>query len=227
MSQVPTIQGPRLKNPPMEMQDITEGPPFQSIASDVCGPFTRANGGNYFVLVIMCLFTRYVEMFCLSSVPAIVVADILYEKIVCRYGAPKTFLTDNGTNYRANIIRIMCRKMNINKKFTTPVNPKCNGKAESFMKKLNTGLFMTASNNPKNWDKWVSTICCGYNQTPHKATGHPPHTLMYGYDYPRPTDTIERMIPEPPLEIEQEGCLDSILERTQFLRNTARQNEDS
>ena len=86
------------------------------------------------------------------------------------------------------------------------------------MKNLNIGLFMTASNNPKNWDKWVNTVCCGYNQTPHKATGYPPHTLVYGYDYPCPSDITLRMIPDAPLEPKEDACLENIIEKTQMLR---------
>ena len=119
-------KNPRDSKPAIKMLD-TDGLPFSKICMDVSGPWNLTTRGNKFILVVMCMRTRYVEMFPLSSVTAIAVADILYEQIITRYGVPDTFLTD-GTNFASNLIKCLCRRINIDKKVTTPFRPATNGR---------------------------------------------------------------------------------------------------
>ena len=84
---------------------------------------------------------------------------------------------------------------------------------------------MTSSNNAKDWDKNLPTVQCGYNQTVHKAHQFAPHTLLYGYRYPIPSDVIRRRIPDAPLDPEENIALERIVEHTRRLRETAKENE--
>ncbi|KAL7292653.1 hypothetical protein TKK_0013779 [Trichogramma kaykai] len=63
------------------------------------GPFPRSKNGYSYIVVFGDLFTRYIEVKGLRKANAASILKSFEELIVFKWGCPKYFLTDNGTEY--------------------------------------------------------------------------------------------------------------------------------
>ena len=59
------------------------------------------------------------------------IATLYVENIICRHGAPETFLTDRGKNFMSKLIAEICRLTQTRKQFTTAYHPACDGLVEN------------------------------------------------------------------------------------------------
>ena len=80
--------------------------------------------------------SRWAEAFPTKDQKTTTVAKILIEEIICRYGAPKEILSDQGKNFLANLIKNICEYFRINKIQTTSYHPQTNGLTERFNGRL-------------------------------------------------------------------------------------------
>jgi hypothetical protein len=59
--------------------------PFERVSWDIMGPLTMSDRGNQYILVVMDIFSKWVEAFPLQSTTADTLATVLVNQIVCRY----------------------------------------------------------------------------------------------------------------------------------------------
>jgi len=74
-------------------------PAKSEVTCDVVGPFPTTTAENKYIVVFVDRFTGWTEAFSTATTDAPIIADLLLNHIVLRYGAPQTFLTDRGTNF--------------------------------------------------------------------------------------------------------------------------------
>lgn len=79
--------------PMIERPIITE--PFETVAFDLVGPFSKARHSKRYLLTYCCMATRWPDAVALSSITAHAVADGMI-KIFSRTGLPLVMLTDQG-----------------------------------------------------------------------------------------------------------------------------------
>ena len=68
--------------------------PFDRVSIDIIGRLPSSDGYN-FVLVIVDAASGWCEIHLLLSNDAAYVAHVFYAEWVCRYGLPKSFMSDN------------------------------------------------------------------------------------------------------------------------------------
>ena len=61
------------------------------------------------------LLTRWIEAFPVPSVEATVIACLLIDEIIFRYGAPRALLFDRGTNFMSKVVVEVCKIFQIQK----------------------------------------------------------------------------------------------------------------
>ena len=74
--------------------------PWQVVAGNVTGPFVKSKHGYEYILVFEDLFTRWVECVPIRKANARTILNEFLERIVLRFGTPKVFLSDNGTEFK-------------------------------------------------------------------------------------------------------------------------------
>ncbi|CAF1038835.1 unnamed protein product [Brachionus calyciflorus] len=77
------------------------------ITWDILGPLPASENNFIYILVIVCQFSKWVELFPLKNQTAEEVADCLF-LCVCRHGAPASALSDQGTNFKSEV-HLCCR----------------------------------------------------------------------------------------------------------------------
>lgn len=151
------------------------------MAADFCGPYSRGSDEEMrFVLVIVDHFTKWVELIPTRTQEAKEVAQAFYDRIICRQGCPRRFLTDNGAAFQSHLVENLCALFKITKIYSSAYYPQGDGTAERFMQSLNNSLAILSRHHPEDWPKYVPGVAFAYNTSVHSSTGQSPFFLNTG-----------------------------------------------
>ena len=153
--------------------------PWSTVAADFCGPYNTGEGFRY-ILVIVDHFTKWVELIPTYTQETREVAQAFYDRIICRQGCPRRFLTDQGSSFKSNLVEALCSLFQINKIYSSTYYPQGDGIAERFMRSLNNSLSILSRHHPYDWNKYVQGIAFAYNTSVHASTGETPFKLNTG-----------------------------------------------
>ena len=172
------------------LQPFGAGEPFEVIAMDITGPHPRSSRGNEYIVTITDIFSKWCEAYPVRVHTAQVVAKILIDNFISRFGAPKRLLTDQGSEFESHLFQELCRRMEIEKIRTTPYKPSTNGCVERFHKTLNAMLGKIVQNNQRDWDDRLQSVMAAYRAAKHSSTGFSPNQLIFGRENRAPIDLV-------------------------------------
>ena len=179
------------------MKTFYASDPFETVAMDIVGPFSLAPTGHRYLLTMMDRFTRYVAAFPLRRIRAWDIVRVVVDEWILRYGIPKRFLSDNGTQFRSHVLREIERDLQISHSFTTFYHPETNGMIERFHRFLNDRLRACQYDDDQDfletgdWVYYIPAVVHSYNITKHSVTGYSPYRLLYGRKPRLPFSIIE------------------------------------
>ncbi|GFY19213.1 protein NYNRIN [Trichonephila clavipes] len=102
-------KGPR-KRTRGRLQLYNVGAPFERIAFDILGPLPRSSDGNNIILVVMDYFTKWPETYPIPDQEASIVADVLVQHWISRFGVPLQLHSDQGRNFDSAVCKRDCGK---------------------------------------------------------------------------------------------------------------------
>ena len=161
---------------------------FDRVAVDCLGPFPVSDSGNRYIVVFSDYLTRYPEAFAVPTIDAPTIADLLVNQILPRHGAPRTLLSDRGSNFLSRLVKEVCFLMDTKKTFTTSYHPQCDGLVERFNGTLAQSLSHYVNSSQKDWDRYLNPVLFGYRVSPSEVTGESPFFLLYGRQPRLPVD---------------------------------------
>ena len=123
-----TKTSPHRKKAPLSTLPI--GPPFSRIHVDHIRPSPVSPDGYCHLLVVIDATTLWTEAFPVKSTTAEETADVLYREIICRFGAPQTVLSDQGTAFKNRLLTLLCKLLRIKHIYSSPFHPEGNAKVE-------------------------------------------------------------------------------------------------
>ena len=154
---------------PIPVQDA-----FERVACDIVGPFPVSKSGNRYIVVFSDYLTKWPEAFPVPSIEAPVIARLFVDEIFSRHGAPRTFLTDRGSNFLSSLVTEVCRLLNTKKVNTTAYHPQTDGLVERFNNTLVEAISAYVSTNHDDWDLYIPAILFAYRVSPSVSTGDSP-----------------------------------------------------
>lgn len=77
-----------------ELHIIRSSRPNELVTSDIAGPFPKTKNGNRFILVVICSFTKFAEVYAITDTKASTLATKIVDEWICRFGVPEQILTD-------------------------------------------------------------------------------------------------------------------------------------
>ncbi|XP_044178256.1 uncharacterized protein LOC122960249 [Acropora millepora] len=161
---------------------------FERVAVDAMGPFPPSTSGKRYVIVFTDYLTKWTEAFAVPTIGADVVARLLVEELLPRHGAPRTLLSDRGSNFLSTLVKEVCRLLNTKKLNTTAYHPQTDGLVERFNNTLAESISMYVSTDQKDWDNYIPSILFAYRVSPQASTGDSPFYLLYGREPRLPPD---------------------------------------
>lgn len=173
------------------MMNIDIAGPWDMIGMDIVGPIQMSDDGR-FILVITDYLTKWAEAFPIADHTAEIVAKILMEKVIAKYGAPRRILTDRGKEFLSEIMADVLSLLGIKKISTTAYHPQTDGLVERFNRTLISMLSMYTTAKQTDWDQHIPYVLFAYNSSKHASTGFSPYFLMHGRE---PNFTIDSIKP--------------------------------
>ncbi|XP_070032323.1 uncharacterized protein [Nicotiana tomentosiformis] len=131
-----------------------------------------------------------------------VVADFVGNNIICRFGIPKSIITDNAAKLNKDLMREICKKFRIIHRNSTAYRPQKNGVVEAANKNIKRILRKIVDNH-KQWHEKLPFSLVGYRTTMRTSTGAMSYMLVYDTKAVIPVE-----VEIPSLRVTQEAKLD-------------------
>ena len=94
------------------------------------GSFLIAMRQLKFLIVGINYFTKWVEAKALATITEKNVRNFVWRCIICRFGIPRVFISDNGRQFNNVSFRDFCSQLGIKNHYSSPAHPQANGQVE-------------------------------------------------------------------------------------------------
>jgi len=170
------------------IQSIPVVQPFYQIGIDYVGPLNPTPDGNKYILVAVDYFTKWPEAKAVKEATAKETAQFLYETIICQHGTPSIILSDRGSHFVNETIKLMKEEIGFRHKLASAYHPQTNGLTERFNGTLCRALAKSLQNNETNWDQLLPSILFAYRTLKQESTQQTPFYLVHGREAQLPID---------------------------------------
>jgi len=161
--------------------------PNQRIHADLFGPLKTSDSGKKFILCMTDALTKYVELVPLPNKEADTVANAIFDKWYCRFGAPIDIITDQGKEFCARLSNELFKRLGTNHLTTTPHHPQCNSQAEVANKTIAKYLASFCDDSTLDWELYLAPLMFSYNTSFHRSIKNTPFYLTFGMEPRLPT----------------------------------------
>ena len=152
------------------------------------GPFPTAPAQKKLLLVATDYFSKWIEAEAFASIKDRDVTRFIWKNIVCRFGIPKSVVSDNGPQFDSRVYRDFCQELKIRNLYSTPRYPQSNGQAEASNKTLLPALKKRLDSAKEKWVEELPGVLWAYRTTTQKPTGISHFALTYGMEVVIPTE---------------------------------------
>ena len=146
---------------------------------DLFGPLPSSYSNNKYLVVMTDAFSKWVEIQPIPSKHAHVVARAFYDKWICRFSAPKLLVSDQGSEFTADVFKTLTEQFKIPHNYSSVMHPQSNGQVERFNRTMISYLRKFIPENPE-WESLIFPLQSAYNTTPHSATKYSPFYILHG-----------------------------------------------
>jgi len=167
---------------------INNGYPMQTVHLDIAGPLTVGENGEKYIILLVDAFSNWVEAKAVSTVDIETVAQTILDEWIFRFGAPERLVSDQGGNVSGDLIKQLCRLLNIQKIRTTPYHPEGNGKAERTIGTVKRLLRSMIGELGRNWPNLLQGVLFAIRSAECRTTGYTPHCLLFGREICFPSE---------------------------------------
>jgi hypothetical protein len=125
-------------------------------------------------------FTKWTEVEPLANITTTAIQRFLWKNVVCRYGVPHAFVTDNGKQFDCEPFRKWCAELSIRNYFSSPGHPQANGQVEATNKTIFKILKKKLGDKKGNWADDLPEVLWAYRTTKRTSREESPYALTFG-----------------------------------------------
>uniref|UniRef100_A0A2N9G447 Integrase catalytic domain-containing protein n=1 Tax=Fagus sylvatica TaxID=28930 RepID=A0A2N9G447_FAGSY len=172
--------GNLIHSPPETLTPMTAPWPFAQWGLDIMGPLPVGRRQLKFLVVGIDYFTKWVEAEPLATITERNIRAFVWKAIICRFGIPRAFISDNGRQFDNSPFREFCEELGIHNHYSSPGHPQANGQVEVTNRSL-LKMIKTRLEGAKGlWPEELPNILWAYRTTARTPTGETPFRLTYG-----------------------------------------------
>jgi hypothetical protein len=172
--------GNLIHSPPETLTLMTAPWPFAQWGLDIMGPLPVGRRQLKFLVVGIDYFTKWVEAEPLATITERNIRGFVWKAIICRFGIPRTFISDNERQFDNSPFREFCEELGIRNHYSSPGHPQANGQVEVTNRSL-LKMIKTRLEGAKGlWSEELPNILWAYRTTARTPTGETPFRLTYG-----------------------------------------------
>jgi hypothetical protein len=187
--------------------------PWELVSIDLMGPYPKGHFQNQYLLVIVDMFSKYVEMFPLRQATSEKVIEKLWE-VFCRWGVPKVLVSDNGSQFISKVYENFCECLGV-KAFHIAVYHAQANTTERYNETIKE-MIVTAITKCKDWDRYIPELSFALRTSVSDATSFTPAYLNHGRELRTPFDNLVST------DLSSVRPVRDIAERMVFVYNIAR-----
>ena len=204
-------------------QRPTISEPYEEIALDLIGPLSRSKHGYRFALTVICMASRWPEVYPLVKSEAENVATALIQ-FFARNGIPVKILTDQGSKFMSHVLAQTCKMLGISHITTVPYRPQGNGVLERFHGTLKP-LLAKASEDGMDWVSFLPLALSAIRSVPCRSTGFSPAELVFGKNPRNFLDVVFEGWSNPSYaSVDVQAWVQQLQDKLEVLRDTATLN---
>ena len=163
-------------------------------------PFPTVPAQKKLLLVATNYFSKWIEAEAFATIKDRDVTRFIWKDIICRFGIPRSIVSDNGPQFDSWVYWDFCQELRIRNLYSIPWYPQSNGQAEASNKTLLTALKKRLDSAKGKWVEQLPGVLWAYKTTARKPTSISPFALTYGMEAVIPTEiglpTIRTATPE-------------------------------
>ncbi|XP_047987090.1 uncharacterized protein LOC125226951, partial [Leguminivora glycinivorella] len=158
---------------------------FEHLHIDIVGPLKISNSYRYCVTMIdRC--TKWPEAVPVRDITAEVVAKVLYEHWITRFGCPLRITTDQGRTFESSLFNALLKKFGTTRIRTTAYHPQANSQVERLHRTLKAALM--ARGQGSDWSEELPTVLFGLRAALRSDNNLSPALMTYGSSLRMPAD---------------------------------------
>ena len=155
--------------------------PMERLGMDSIGPLEESADGYCYILVIICCFTRWVELYALKDLTMETTARVLRQHFG-RFGRPSQILTDGGSQFVNGTIEELMEMMGTQQITTLAYSKEENSLVERANKEVmrHTRALVYESNMTEEWPDDLPTAQTIMNSSEVESISCSPAQLLFG-----------------------------------------------
>ena len=210
--------------------NLTVFNPMDRLNIDTIGPLPPDEEGNKYIIVIIDVFSRFIELYPCKNVTAEAATRAILQHMG-RYGPPGEILTDNGSQFIAEVTQQLIQVVDTLPIAILPYSHEENGIVERVNKEVIRHLraIIFDKEIKQNWSLVLPLVQRIHNATPHSSTQVAPSQLIFNNNIQLDRGILADRINSAPTEGWQEYILTllnaqarilAVAQRTQEILNT-------
>ncbi len=149
-------------------------------------------------------------------------ARILFEELICKYGAPVELWSDRGKSFTGEIAKYLTHLFQTKQKFTSGYHPQTNGLTERYNRTIANELAKAVNPKKDDWPEWLQAKVFAYNTTAQKSTGYSPFELLHTFT---PRTPLDNELVAPPENFKRKDWAEKAYRLAQEMRQDALKNQ--
>ncbi|CAK1554979.1 unnamed protein product [Leptosia nina] len=143
-------------------------------------PFERLSMDLEYILTMQDNLTKFSFAYPIANATSEDTFECLVH-FISLFGIPRMILTDQGTNFTAELFKKTCEFLKIKQIWSSPYHPQTQGALERSHSTLKEYLKSYVNENQSNWHRFVFTAMLSYNTSVHASTNFTPYELLFGH----------------------------------------------
>ena len=184
------------------------------------GPFPWDEDGNFYLLIAVDLFSKWVEIYAMPSLHSWRAAEFLYNDLVARWGKLHHVWSDNSAKFAGSFARL-CKRLGIIHHHITISNSKVNGQVELTIRALKDCIWHGLTKAPTTfWMNYLALALILLRMTVSRMTGTVPYLLATSQQLLLPSIAIPGLpsLPDQPTLDKEETYLIEVSHITEQLK---------
>ena len=191
--------------------------PWETISIDIVGPLPVDGRSNRYIVTIMDVYSRYLIAIPVRNHRASTVSRCLYESVVAYFGAPRSILSDRGTEFTSMIWESLTQMLGAKIKLTAPYYPQGNAVIERSHRTLSNMLrTMLLEKKRREWSSLLPSVMLYMNSMIQEKTGVSACEILFGRSPNLPSDIS--FTPVTSLSDDREGYVKQLKRDLQDIR---------
>ena len=161
------------------LSSISADQPLDHLAIDLAGPFPTSPRANHYLLIVVCVHSRFVVLRAIPDKQMTTVCAALFD-IFTTFGFPKIVQSDNGTEFVNSAIRQLFDSGKVDHRLVTPYHPRANGVAERTVQTAVSTIKKMLDGAQHDWDLTVPFVQYAINTKVAAIHNSTPFAVLFG-----------------------------------------------